>query len=76
MRLQFFFFLLFLTLFITTGCSSLHVDADFDPAADFFSIHTYAWKKVKVRGDAPADNPLLGAIQKSDKFDKLDNILT
>ncbi len=59
MRLQFFFFLLFLCLFIVSGCSSLHVNADFDPAADFSSIHTYAWQKVKGRDDALADNPLL-----------------
>ncbi len=41
------------------GCSSLQVQSDFDPVADFSSIHTYAWKKVDVRGDALADNPLL-----------------
>ena len=59
MRLYFFFFLLFLSLFVVSGCSSLRVHTDFDPAADFSSIHTYAWNKVNVSGDALADNPLL-----------------
>ena len=59
MRQQFFSFLLFFSLFVVSGCSNLHVHTDFDPTADFSSLHTYAWKKVNVRGDALAENPLL-----------------
>jgi hypothetical protein len=50
--------LLFLVLFLP-GCSTIDVHSDFDPEADFTSIHSFALKKVEVPGDALAANPLL-----------------
>ncbi len=49
----------FTAIFLVIGCSSIQVNTDFDPTADFSTIRTYGWKKVKVQDDALADNPLL-----------------
>ena len=51
--------LFFLIVFLLVGCSTIDVYSDFDPEADFSSIHTFALKKVQVPGDVLADNPLL-----------------
>lgn len=59
MRVQFSFCLLFVFSLTLYGCSSVRVNSDFDPAADFSAIHTYSWKKVNIPGDALAGNPLL-----------------
>jgi len=58
-RVQFSFYLLFVFSLTFYGCSSVRINSDFDPAADFSSIHTYSWKKVHIQGDALAANPLL-----------------
>lgn len=59
MRFQFTFCFIFIFFLILCGCSSVRVNSDFDPAADFSAIHTYSWKKVNIQGDALAQNPLL-----------------
>jgi len=44
---------------LLSSCSTIDVHSDFDPEADFSSIHTFALKKVQIPGDALAENPLL-----------------
>jgi hypothetical protein len=43
------------------GCSQVSVQADYDPAADFSSLRTYAWYSAEQpkSGDIRVDNPLL-----------------
>jgi len=43
------------------GCSRVSVLSDYDPAADFTSLHTYAWYAAEQpkTGDIRLDNPLL-----------------
>jgi len=48
----------FLVLLLS-GCSTIDVHSDFDPEADFTSIHTFAIKKIEAPDDALAANPLL-----------------
>lgn len=52
-------FIPFFVLLFLFGCSSVRVHSDFDPAADFSTIHTFSWKQVNVPGDALAANPFL-----------------
>jgi len=59
MRLRTFLCISFVLLFSLYGCSSVQVNSDFDPKADFSSINSYNWKKVNVKDDALANNPLL-----------------
>lgn len=59
MRLITFFYVSFIFLFSLCGCSTVQVNSDFDPEADFSSINSYNWKKVNVKDDALANNPLL-----------------
>ncbi len=53
-------FLLFLvTGLVLAACSPVQVNYDYDPGADFRSIHTYGWEKVDLADDALAREPLL-----------------
>ncbi len=50
--------LLFLHLLLA-GCSPVQVSYDFDPAADFSGIRTYAWMENTMADDQLRQNPLL-----------------
>ena len=56
---RFFFCLSLLLLFILSGCSSVTVNYDYDPGADFSTIHTYGWGKSASVDDELTANPLL-----------------
>lgn len=54
--------LLILLLGLATGCTSLPVRTDYDPAIDFSELETYAWlERTPAAGGDPRidDNPLL-----------------
>ncbi len=51
--------ILLLAALLLAACATIDVHSDFDPEADFASIHTFALKKIQVPGDALAENPLL-----------------
>jgi hypothetical protein len=51
--------MLFCLVLFTGGCSSINVHSDYDPAADFTDIHTYAWGSAGDSGDALSRDPLL-----------------
>ena len=48
---------------LCTACSSVRIQYDFDPSADFSSWRTYSWYvgDVPDTGDPRLDNPLLNA---------------
>ncbi len=52
--------LLFL-LMLAAGCSTMQVNTDFDPAADFSTLRTYKWMPgpQKTTGDPRLDNEIL-----------------
>ncbi len=54
----FFFFPLLLAFFVS-GCSSVSVNYDYDPAADFSAIKTYSWGQANSGNDELTRNPLL-----------------
>jgi Domain of unknown function (DUF4136) len=43
------------------GCSTVEVQSDYDPAADFASLKTYAWyaEEQPTTGDIRVDNPIV-----------------
>jgi len=45
------------------GCSGVKVRTDYDPAADFIALHTYAWLPTprEKTGDPRIDDPLINA---------------
>jgi hypothetical protein len=45
------------------GCSSVRVDTDYDPQADFSALHSYAWlaESQPPTGDPRIDNALVDA---------------
>lgn len=49
------------TILAASGCSPVSVLSDYDPAADFSGLHTYAWYAAEQpkTGDIRVDNPLL-----------------
>jgi hypothetical protein len=56
---RFFLLLSLLLFFVVPGCSSVNVDYDYDPVADFAAIHTYGWGQASSVDDELARNPLL-----------------
>ena len=55
-----------LLLSLAPACSSISVDTDYDPAADFSKLQSYAWMPVVPTGDPRIDSDLLdGRVRRS-----------
>jgi len=52
-------FIVVMLIIILSGCSSVTVSTDYDPAADFSKFKTYTWSSVKDSTDILAKNELL-----------------
>ncbi len=52
-------FVFLLVLAAVAGCSSIGVQTDYDPDADFSTIKTYAWAEDDSQAGELAENPLL-----------------
>jgi len=52
-----------LTVLLLSACSGVKVRTDYDPAADFTTLHTYAWLPTprEKTGDPRIDDPLINS---------------
>jgi hypothetical protein len=48
-----------LSIALTTGCSSIKIANDYDPAADFAPYHTFTWLEMPAENQTQARDPLL-----------------